>query len=128
MIVPDGYEQAVSFQKFYRDKDTSIAIEQLAESFYDNKKAINAYLDAPDDGGSHHAKLLYRKDFKFNHYDAMIVCVSDQTSQRTSLFMSFGNENFDINMRGICKAGDDEALREMLYCFLTSCYEKDAVS
>ena len=123
MIVPDGYEQSALFQKFYRDKDTSIAIEQIAGSFYDHKQAIDDYLDAPADGSSHREKLLYRKSFKFNNYDAMIVCVADQTSQRTSLFMSFGNQNFNVNMRGICKADDDKALHEMLYTFLTACYE-----
>jgi hypothetical protein len=125
MLMPDGYIQSVDFRGFYRDKDTSINIsEDHVVGFPAFKEDIKHRLADLNKCNSPEVKLLYKKDFKFNDYDATALYLYDEHRRQTYVYMAFGNDGFHVTMKGACKGDDLDARDQIVSAFLSSYYEK----
>jgi hypothetical protein len=126
LVVPDGYHQMVNFKGFRRDRDTSIdVIEDHQVGFIEKKKEIETYMAyLKKDRSTNNESVLYRKDFKFNGYDAMVICVSDTTRTRSAIYMTFGDEHFSVAMTGTLSDDKDETRIEIINTMLTAYYQK----
>ena len=127
MIAPDGYATTINFEGFKRDKDTSITVkENSANSFKAKEKEVNDFVTAIMKFPSLNIALLYKKDFKFNSYDAMMLCVADKTSNRIALYMTYGNDRFNVELKGIYRDNESCTMQQIAEAFLTSCYKEKA--
>ena len=124
LVVPEGYDPAKTFCGLIREDGTNISVERTSGSYYSHIRSMKAWLDGPPDGARDHKQLLYRKSFKYNGYDAMLVCVSDSIHPYRVVYMAMGNDKVCITMRGKCQNNDGEALREIVSTFITSYYSE----
>jgi hypothetical protein len=124
MVVPQGYGPAMTFCGLIREDGTNISVERNYRSYYSHISHMTDCLTGPPDGASDHKRLLYRKSFKHNGYDAMLVCVADSIHPYRVVYMTMGNDKVCITMKGKCQNNDDEALREIVSTFLTSYYSE----
>jgi hypothetical protein len=122
IIEPLGFVKT-STSSFWNGSDSSFAFyidEQ--RGFGAAKDYLNSCMASMDRGVQKQQAFSYSKEFKFNGYDAIVVCITDNTSHQNALYMSFGNENFSVNMKGAYLAEDKAAERILLDTFLTSFY------
>lgn len=126
LVVPDGYRQMVNFKGFRRDADTSIdVIEDHQIGFIEKKKEVDTYMAyLKKDKGNGDESVLYRKDFKFNGYDAVVICVSDTKRTRSAIYMTFGDEHFSVAMTGTMSDDKEETRKEIISTMLTAYYQK----
>ena len=125
MIAPEGYTMMVNFEGFKRDRDTSItAQEDYTKSFKTKKKEVDDFLATLVRYPYMNAALLYKKDFKFNSYDAMMLCVADKTSKKIAVYMAYGDDRFNVALNGMYKDHDTNTRQQIVEAFLTSYYKE----
>lgn len=122
IIEPLGFVKT-SASSFWNGSDSSFAFYiDKQRGFSATKSLLNSCMASLDRGVQKQQAFSYSKEFKFNGYDAIVVCITDNTSHQNALYMSFGNENFSVNMKGAYLAEDKAAERILLDTFLTSFY------
>ena len=123
MVVPEGYARTVNFMGFRKDKDTCIdVIEDHTTGIGAKRRTVDSYISYLKKDRSRSEGMLYRKDFKFNGYDAFIICVSDTTCTRTAIYMVFGDDGFNVAMTGTLAENTEENRAEIVNTMLTACY------
>ncbi|MCW3128113.1 MAG: hypothetical protein JWO03_3771 [Bacteroidetes bacterium] len=123
MIVPEGYEQRINM-KGYRNADTCIDVhEDAGIALSAKREEVDNYIVYVKKDRRADEAIAYLKDFKFNGYNAFVVCVSDTTSTKTVIYMAFGDDRFSVSMTGTLANNTDEAREEVINTMLTACYK-----
>jgi hypothetical protein len=125
LVRPAGYGRMISQIGFSKDKDSCIdVIEDHSAGLSEKKDAYNKYLayTKNDHGGD--MRISYHKDFKFNGYDAFMICVSDTTSARTAIYMVFGDDRFNVTMSGTMADNTEDNRQEIVQTMLSAYYRK----
>ncbi len=119
IVMPAGFEATGNPGIMRRGADSSISVQTSAESFYEQRQRMRRCVGAPTDPQGRQLSVLYTKEFRFNNYDAMMVCVSDRLSH-ISVWMSYGDGAHTVDMIGKCRAADRETLDQIVSTFLSS--------